>query len=159
MKKVHNHQPLPSYTFTKEGYEVMQQEEAELLAKRPAAIEDLQKARALGDLKENGYYQASRQKVNSIDHRLRQLKLYLKYGKIITASGTDSVNIGNTVTLHDGERELTYTIVGQHEANPSEKKLSDRSPIGKALIGRKVGETIAIEVPSGKKTYTISSII
>jgi transcription elongation factor GreA len=152
-------QKLPSYTFTREGYAAMQQELEDLTAKRPAAIEDLQKARALGDLKENGYYQASRQKVNSIDHRLRQLKLYLKYGKIIEASGSDTVGIGNSVTVHDGTKEITYSLVGQHEANPSEKKLSDRSPIGKALIGKKVGETVAIAIPIGTRKYKIMRIL
>ncbi len=151
-------QPLPSYTFTKEGYEAMQQEERELLASRPAAIAELQKARALGDLKENGYYQATRQQVNSIDRRLRQLKLYLKYGKIIAPTGTDAVGIGNTVVIHDGEQEITYAIVGQHEANPSEKKLSDRSPIGKALMGKKNGEQVVVHTPGGIKSFTILQI-
>jgi transcription elongation factor GreA len=151
-------QKLPSYTFTKAGYASMQQELEDLTAKRPAAIEDLQKARALGDLKENGYYQASRQKVNSIDHRLRQLKLYLKYGKIVEAVGNDVVGIGNTVTVDDGTKDITYSIVGQHEANPSEKKLSDRSPIGKALMGRKIGEAVEIIVPNGTIHYMIKSI-
>jgi transcription elongation factor GreA len=136
----------------------MQQEERELLATRPAAIEDLQKARALGDLKENGYYQASRQKVNSIDRRLRQLKLYLKYGKIIEATGNDAVGIGNTVTVHDGSKEVTYSLVGQHEADPKERKLSDRSPIGRALLGKKVGEKVTIEVPAGTLQFRIAKI-
>jgi transcription elongation factor GreA len=149
---------LPSYTFTKQGYTAMQQEERELLATRPAAIEDLQKARALGDLKENGYYQASRQKVNSIDRRLRQLKLYLKYGKIIEATGNDAVGIGNTVTVHDGSKEVTYSLVGQHEADPKERKLSDRSPIGRALLGKKVGEKVTIEVPAGTLQFRIAKI-
>ena len=136
----------------------MQQEEKELLTKRLPAIEDLQKARALGDLKENGYYQASRQKVNGIDHRLRQLKLYLKYGKIIESTGTDSAGIGNTIVVHDGTKEITYSLVGQHEADPKLGKLSDRSPIGRALMGSKVGDTVAIEVPSGTLSYVIKSI-
>lgn len=157
--RIPKYQPtLPTYTFTKEGYTAMQQEEQELLSKRPAAIEDLQKARALGDLKENGYYQASRQKVNGIDHRLRQLKLYLKYGKIIESTGNDTVGIGNTVIVKTGDEEKTFSLVGQHEADPKTGKLSDRSPIGRALMGRKAGEEIEIQVPSGTIRFRITGI-
>jgi transcription elongation factor GreA len=149
---------LPSYTFTKEGYAEMQSELEQLTAKRPAAIEDLQKARALGDLKENGYYQASRQKVNALDHRLRQLKLYLKYGKIIESTGTDTVGIGNAVTVQDGVKERIFSLVGQHEADPGQGKLSDRSPIGRAIMGKRAGDMVEVEVPSGKKSYKILKI-
>jgi transcription elongation factor GreA len=151
-------QKLPSYTFTRQGFEEVQQEFEKLTAARPAAIEDLQKARALGDLKENGYYQASRQKVNSIDRRLRQLKLFIKYGKVVEATQTETVQVGNTVTVTDGEKERIFMIVGSHEADPSAGKLSDRSPIGRALLGRKVEERIAISVPSGMFSYTIKKI-
>lgn len=151
-------QKLPSYTFTKEGYEKVKREYEELLVNRPAAVEDLSKARSLGDLKENGYYKAARMKLNSIDHRLRQLTLFMKYGKVVEAVGIDVVGIGNTVVVSDGLAEKTFMIVGSHEANPAEKKLSDRSPIGKALIGKKVGESVEITVPSGKKVYTIAVI-
>lgn len=151
-------QQLPSYTFTPKGYEQVKRELEELTAKRPAAVEDLSKARSLGDLRENGYYKAARQKLNDVDHRLRQLRLFVKYGKVVTVSGSDEVGIGNSVTLSDGDRELTYMIVGSNEANPAEKKLSDRSPIGRALMGRKKGERVTIEIPSGTKVYTILSI-
>lgn len=150
--------PLPSYTFTKDGYAQMQEEERTLLTQRPHAISELQKARALGDLKENGYYQATRQKVNSIDHRLRQIKVYLKYGKIVESTGNDFVGIGNAVTVMVEGKELMLTIVGQHEANPKELKISARSPIGSALMGKKVGEIVIVAVPSGSKEYRIQKI-
>lgn len=149
---------LPSYNFTPQGYEDVKRELVELTAKRPAAVEDLSKARSLGDLRENGYYKAARQKLNDVDHRLRQLKLFVKYGKVIQATSTEKVGIGNSVTLSDGEREVTYAIVGSNEANPSEKKLSDRSPIGRALMGHKVDDKVTITIPSGEKVYTILRI-
>ena len=156
MRAIHN---LPSYTFTREGYANIKKEYEELSQKRPMAVEDLSKARALGDLKENGYYKAARMKLSSIDHRLRQLKLFIKYGKVIEAPGNEFVSIGNTVTVSDGKQEKTFTIVGSYEANPSENKLSDRSPIGRALIGKKVSHTTEVVTPSGTLTYTILKII
>lgn len=150
---------LPSYTFTREGYEDIKREYEELLTKRPAAVEDLSKARALGDLKENGYYKAARMKLSSIDHRLRQLKLFIKYGKVVQVTGIEYVSIGNTVIVHDGEAERTFFIVGSHEANPRERKLSDKSPIGKALIGKKLGEKVEIETPNGRVFYRIEKIL
>lgn len=152
-------QKLPVYTFTKEGYEHIKKEYEELSQKRPMAVEDLSKARALGDLKENGYYKAARMKLSSIDHRLRQLKLFITYGKVIESPGNEFVSIGNTVTVSDGKREKTFTIVGSYEANPSENKLSDKSPIGRALIGKKVSHTTEVVTPSGTLTYTILKII
>jgi transcription elongation factor GreA len=153
-----NIQQLPSYTFTKQGYDDVKKEYEILLASRPAAVEDLSKARSLGDLKENGYYKAARMKLNSVDHRLRQLKLFIKYGKIIEPSGKDTVGIGNSVVLNDGTKERIFSIVGSYEANPSEGKVSDRSPIGHALIGKKVGDIIEIVVPSGTIHYTLKKI-
>jgi transcription elongation factor GreA len=149
---------LPSYTFTPQGYEDVKRELEELTAKRPAAVEDLSKARALGDLRENGYYKAARQKLNDVDHRLRMLRLFVKYGKVIEATDTDTVGIGNRVTVWNGSTELTYSIVGSNEAKPAERKLSDRSPIGRALMGKKVGDIITVQVPSGELQLTLKQI-
>jgi transcription elongation factor GreA len=144
--------------FTKEGFEKAKQEYAELQTQRPAVIEDLQKARELGDLKENGYYQASRQKLSYIDGRLFRLKMDMKYAVIVERSAGNGVSIGNTVTLTDGENERIYTIVGDFEANPSEGKISLLSPLGKAVDGKKLGEEAILETPRGKITYKIAAI-
>src|SRR5688500_2877627 len=114
--------------FTKEGFEKIKQEYEDLLKQRPLVIEDLQKARELGDLKENGYYQASRQKLNYIDGRLFKIKMDLKYAEVIEESASNGIGIGKKVTLYDGEKEITYQIVGDFEANPSEGKISLLSP-------------------------------
>lgn len=136
----------------------MKQEYAELLAQRPAVIEDLQKARELGDLKENGYYQASRQKLSYIDGRLFRLKMDMKYAVIVETTTGDGVSIGSTVTLTDGEKERIYTIVGDFEANPSEGKISLLSPLGRAVDGKKVEEEVVLETPRGKIIYKIIAI-
>ena len=144
--------------FTKEGFEKIKQEYEDLLRQRPAVIEDLQKAREMGDLKENGYYQASRQKLSYIDGRLFRLKMDMKYAIIIESNVTNGISIGNTVKLTDGEKEKTFTIVGDFEANPSEGKISLLSPLGKAVDGKKVGDKVSIETPRGKISYIITTI-
>jgi transcription elongation factor GreA len=145
--------------FTKEGFENVKKEYEELIKQRPAIIEDLQKARELGDLKENGYYKASRQKLTFIDGRLFRLKMDMKLAEIVEESATTDINIGKTVTLTDGEKEMNYQIVGDLEANPSEGKISLLSPIGKALEGKKIDEEIHLNLPKGKVSYKILSIV
>lgn len=144
--------------FTKEGFAKAKQEYEDLLQQRPAVIEDLQKARELGDLKENGYYQASRQKLSYIDGRLFRLKMDMKYADIIETKAGNGVSIGSKVTISDGENERIYTIVGDFEANPAEGKLSLLSPIGKALEGKKSGDEIHLDLPKGKVSYKILSL-
>jgi transcription elongation factor GreA len=145
--------------FTQEGYEQLQQEQVDLLAQRPAVVEDLRKARDMGDLKENGYYQASRSKLNSIDGRLTKIAYHLKTGKIIDASASDVVGIGSTVTLKNSEREIVLTFVGDFEADPSQKKLSLLSPFGRAVEGKKVGDMAEIMTPKGPVRYEIIAIV
>lgn len=151
--------PLHRNRFTKDGYAQLQKEYDELKAERPSVIADVQKARELGDLKENGYYQASKAKLRSIDSRLMHLSYNLKTAKIIDGNSSDAVNIGSTVTLATSEREMTYQFVGDLEANPSEGKLSLLSPIGKAVEGKKVGDEVCVHLPAGDVTYTIKKIV
>jgi transcription elongation factor GreA len=151
-------QQLPHYQFTKAGYEALQKEQAELLAKRPEAVEDLRKAREMGDLSENGYYKAARAKLSEIDSRLRHLKHLLHFGKIIEPQSGDRVTFGSKVTINDGRQDRTFTIVGKEESDPMQGKLSEASPIGKALMGKKAGDTVEVDIPAGKVTYKIVKI-
>lgn len=144
--------------FTKAGYEKLKKEYEELKSTRPAAVEDLKKAREMGDLKENGYYKASRQKLNAIDANLARMAYNLKFAKIVGEGNLEGVGIGSTVTLATTEREMTYQFVGDLEANPSEGKLSLLSPIGRAVEGKKMGDTIKVHTPSGIFVYTIKKI-
>src|SRR5882672_4692846 len=134
-----NNRPVHRARFTKEGYEKLQQEYEGLKAERPAVVLDVQKARDMGDLKENGYYQASKGKLRSIDSQLMRIEYNLKTAKIIDPSESDAVGIGSTVTLFNQDREMTFQFVGDFEAAPGERKLSLLSPIGKAVEGKKVG--------------------
>lgn len=144
--------------FTQKGYDALKKELADLKAERPSVIEDVQKARELGDLKENGYYQASKQKLRSIDSRIMRINYYLKVAEVVSDIAADGIGIGKTVTMKNPNREMTYQIVGDLEANPSEGRLSLLSPIGRALEGKKEGDEVEIVIPSGIVKYTIVKV-
>jgi transcription elongation factor GreA len=157
MKKIY--QKPPVYHFTSEGLEKLKQEQQQLLTERPDAIEHLKKAREMGDLSENGYYKASKSKVISIDARLRRLAHIIKYAQIISPTNqATTVQLGTTVTLSDGKSEVTYQLVGGFESNPSEGKISDNSPIGRALLHKKAGDSATITTPTQTTTYLILKI-
>lgn len=145
--------------FTKEGFEKAKQEYEDLLKQRPAVVEDLQKAREMGDLKENGYYKASRQKLSFIDSRLFRLKTEMKIGIIVENNKAGGISIGNKVIISDGEKESSYQIVGDLEANPSEGKISLLSPLGKALEGKKENDKVTLNLPKGEVIYQIIKVV
>lgn len=147
-----------SVYLTKEGFEELVKERDNLIGERPIAVGHLKAARELGDLSENGYYKASRAKLSFIDSRLTHLKSIIKNSKIITISSTNTVQIGNTVEIKNGNINHIYKLVSKFEADPMNKKISDMSPLGKALLGRKIGEKVNVITPSGAKEYTIVQI-
>ncbi|HZE86855.1 MAG TPA: transcription elongation factor GreA [Methylomirabilota bacterium] len=149
---------LKQIRFTKEGYEKLKSEYETLLKQRPFVIEDLKKAREMGDLSENGYYKASRAKLSFIDSRLQRIAYDLKHATIITVTQNGKVAIGCHVSLLFEDKTVTFQIVGDLEANPSEGKISLLSPLGKALVNKKVGEEAMIETPTGKRVYKIATI-
>lgn len=150
-------QPKP-ILFTQAGYDAMKKEQEELLVSRPAAVEDLKKAREMGDLSENGYYKGARAKLSSIDHRLRVLTHMIRYGKVMGVAAIDVAQVGSTVVITDEGIEKIYTLVGEYEADPLHGKISHKSPIGALLLNKKVGETISVTTPKGQKSYRIIKI-
>lgn len=144
--------------FTKEGFEQLQEQYKRLKASRPAAVEDLKKAREMGDLSENGYYKASKSKLAFIDSRMRKIAFDLKQAVVTSAASSDAVQIGTTVRISDGKQEITYQIVGDLEANPSEGKISLLSPLGRALDGKKEGENAELQTQMGITRYVITKI-
>lgn len=146
--------------LTQEGLEKLQQEYKELKEiKRPTAVERLQRARAMGDLKENSEYSAAKEDLALVEGRLQELENILKDVEITDHhTGNQIVEIGNSVTVeHDGITEI-FSIVGEFEADPMNKKLSHTSPIGQALLGKQVGEIVEIKVPAGKAVYKVLNI-
>lgn len=144
--------------FTQKGYEKTKKDYEDLQQSRIAAVEDLQKARAMGDLSENGYYKAARMKLSSIDQNLRIYSSNLKNAVILENTKPEIVDIGSSVALFDGEKEYKYSIVGDLEADPKLYKISLLSPIGKAIKNKKVNDTVIVKTPSGNKTYNIVNI-
>ncbi len=151
-------QKQKALVFTQEGYENLQKEQAALLVKRKDVIETLKKAREMGDLSENGLYKAARFELGDTDRKLRRAKIMLKQATIVTKNTSDSVGIGSVVSISVDGKEYAYTIVGDFEADPGNKKISQNSPIGRALMGRKVGDRISFSAPSGNIVYTLLKI-
>lgn len=156
--KLHNLSKADSIPFTKDGLNKLEIEKERLIAERPDALQHLKKAREMGDLSENGYYKSSRQKLNQIDSRLRYLNRMLKYAVIIESKKSGLVDLGSTVVLVRDGKEYTYQIVGAEESNPSQGTISYKSPLGKVLLGKKVGEDIIFNAPAGKLTYLLKKI-
>lgn len=146
--------------LTEEGYTKLQNELKELIDdKKPHALERLQKARAMGDLRENSEYSAAKEELSFIEGRIAELEELIKNAEVIkTKAKAGTVQIGDTIMVEKNGASEEYTIVGEFEADPMAKKLSNTSPIGKALIGKKIGQSVDVEVPAGKITYTIKDI-
>ena len=130
------------------------------MEKRPAVIEALKEARALGDLSENAEYDAARNEQSETENRIAVLEKQIEKAIVIKNVKTDKVSVGNTVQLEyvgDDDKE-TYTIVGVKEADPFSNKISNESPIAKAIMGAKVGETREVDSPNGQYKVKILSI-
>ena len=130
--------------------------------KRKEISQRIKKARELGDISENSEYEDAKNEQAFIEGRIRELEEKLKKAEIINEDEIDTteVNVGTTVTLHDEEfdEKVEYKIVGETESDPDEGKISNKSPIGKGLLGHSVGETVTIEVPAGEVKYKILAI-
>jgi transcription elongation factor GreA len=145
--------------LTEVGLEELNQELAKLKDKEPAAVDRVTKAREFGDLSENSEYHAAREDLAFIQGRIEELEDMVARAQIVkNTKHNGHVDIGCEVTVHADGQEHTFTIVGEFEADPLKQKISHDSPLGKALMGRKVGETVEFEAPVGKVVYTIKKI-
>ena len=129
-----------SINLTAEGKKELEKELDELIKGRPAITEKIATARAFGDLSENEEYSSARAEQKMAESRILEIQDILKNAKIIRGGKKDKITLGAVVSLDMGGRKVEYTIVGATEANPLEGKISNESPIGKALLGRKAGE-------------------
>lgn len=144
--------------FTKEGYNELKNEFETLSAKRPEYVQELAKAAEMGDRSENAAYKYAKQKLRQTDSRLRYLEKTLDRAKIVAATQTDYIEIGSFVVLHNGTKELRYRIVGGSESDPLKGLLSYQSPLGQALLRKKVNDTAVVITPNGTITYHIQEI-
>jgi len=148
--------------LTQSGFEKINAELNELKeTKLPAAIQRVATARSFGDLSENAEYHAAREDLSFLEGKIAELEAVLMHAKVVTPSqskGKGSADIGAKVTLKMGRAQHTYHIVGEWEADPMNKKISDQSPLGKALIGKQKGDEVELEAPAGKIKYVVMEI-
>ncbi len=145
---------------TREGLVELKKELEELeKEKRPLVLDRVAQARAMGDLSENSEYTAAREELSLMDGRIEELQEILKNASLIEEHGKSKVvRLGSHVTVSVGSKREQFSLVGEWEADPKDKKISHESPLGKALIGKSLGEKVEVEAPAGKVTYTIVEV-
>ena len=147
--------------LTEEGLnEIKKELEYLKLEKRPEVINALKEARALGDLSENAEYDAARNEQATVEAKIIELEAMIEHAVIIKEVKTDKVSIGNNVKIEyveDNDTEV-YSIVGSKEADPFNNKISNESPIAKAILGLSVGDIASVESPNGKYSVKVVEI-
>lgn len=147
------------YQITIEGKKELESELATLKSRRGEIATKIAEARDYGDLSENAEYEVAREEQGIVETRIADIEDVLQNAEIIKNGGGDNkVNLGSRVELKTGDIHVAYTVVGPVEADPIEGKISNKSPIGEALFGKKVGEQVSIVTPKGSIVYEIASI-
>lgn len=147
------------FKLTHDGKAELEKELHRRIDERSAIAERIAIAREFGDLRENAEYSSAKEEQSKNESRIAEIDKILKNSEIIKTPATnDVVTVGNTVELKGEKGSKTFTIVGSVEANPSEGKISDESPIGKATLGKKRGEAVELHMPTGVSTFTIENI-
>ncbi|NGM22834.1 transcription elongation factor GreA [Roseomonas stagni] len=154
---------MQKFPMTAEGLARLEEELRQLKAEeRPAVIRAIAEARAHGDLSENAEYHAAREKQSFIEGRIAELESVIPSAEVIDTSklSGNQVRFGAHVTVVDEETEdeKTYRIVGQHEADMKKGSISISSPLAKALIGKKVGDSVEVPAPGGARVYEIAGV-
>ena len=150
------------FPMTPRGHERMKQELRELKAERPKLADVILAARELGDLSENAEYHAAKERQGFLEGRIRELESKLAQADVIDPArlSGDRVAFGATVTLEDpdNDKEVTYTIVGEDEADVKQGLISITSPVARALLRREVGDEVTVNAPGGKRVYEIVDV-
>ena len=145
--------------LTEEGLKELQAELTELKTVRRREIADaIHSAKEQGDLSENAEYVHAKEEQSRVEQRIADLEATLKNAEVITKVNNDMIGVGHTVTLNCDGQEKQYQIVGSNEADPLNGKISNEAPLGKALLGRKKGDTVTIPAPGGSKKCTVIKI-
>ncbi len=148
---------------THEGLAELKRELDELNhTKRPQVLERVSQARSMGDLSENSEYTAAREELSLIDGRIEELSDIIKHAELIvekhTTGSKATVELGSEIVVSINGKKEMFSLVGEWEADPKNKKISHESPLGKALMGRSIGEKVEVEAPAGKIVYTVVGI-
>lgn len=147
------------YRLTQDGIDELRKEVDSLVAERPTIADNIKTAREFGDLSENAEYQTARLEQEKNEARISEIEAILANSEVITAPANSSgkVVLGSTVKLKNGSTK-EFQVVGTVEADPLNGKISDESPIGQALLGKKVGDEVEIKTPAETTRYTIVEI-
>ena len=151
---------MPKIQLTQKGFNGLQLELEDLVKnKKSKAIDRLSKARSMGDLKENSEYTAAKEELAFVEERIQEINNVLSNAEVtLMYKAGNKIEIGSTVTVDINGQKDTFQIVGEFEADPMNKKLSQNSPIGQALIDKKIGDLVEINIPAGKIQYKIVEI-
>ncbi|MEO8581100.1 MAG: GreA/GreB family elongation factor [Patescibacteria group bacterium] len=152
------HSSIPRIPFTADAYAKMQAEYRELLKEQDELVVRVNTARLMGDLSENGAYKYGKIELGNVRHRLRDLKHLITHGEVVTASKSGFISFGSTITLQNAAKKMTFTLVSEFESDPAQGKLSDSSPIGQAVKGKKIGDSVVVVTPNGEMMYEIASV-
>jgi len=149
--------------YTKQGYQDLVDELKYLkLTRREEIKEQIAVARGFGDLSENAEYDEARNEQAKVEARIQELEALIENAEIIDESAMDvrSISLGSVVKLYDEdfEEEITYSIVGSNQADPLERRISDQSPIGRALMGKKAGDTVTVTAPAGELHFKVLEV-
>ena len=146
------------YQITEKGKGDLEVELADLKSQRGEIAEKIAVARDFGDLRENAEYDAARKEQGLVETRIAEIEEILQNAEIIQSSDGSAVVLGSTVELQSTAKTVTYTVVGPVEADPLAGKISNESPIGKELMGKKVGDEVKIKTPKTEMVYIVKSI-
>jgi len=146
------------YQITTQGKKELEAELVSLKGRRGSIAEKISNARDFGDLSENAEYDAAREEQGLVESRIAEIEDIILNADLIKGGSKTKVGLGSKVELKTGNKTVTYAVVGPVEADPIEGKISNESPIGLAVFGKKVGDSAVITTPKGAVTYKIVSI-
>lgn len=146
--------------LSKEGVENLKAELADLKEQRVDITQKIKEAREFGDLSENAEYQEAKIKQSFIEGRIEEIETMLKSAKLIDGKSTTSgfVGLGSTVVVEFAGKQATYYLTGSSEADPIQSKISNESPLGRALMGHAAGDKITLSTPDGDREYKVVKV-
>lgn len=146
------------FQITNQGKKELELELSELKGRRIDVADKIAEARDFGDLTENAEYELAREEQGLLETRIAEIEDILQNAEIIKAKNKSIIDLGSTVELKTGKKSVSYIIVGPVEADPINGKISNKSPIGQALCGKKIGDSVIIKTAKGNVSYQIVSI-
>ena len=145
--------------FTPEGLEKLKKELTELQLKRKELADKISEAKELGDLSENAEYHAAKDAQGMNESKIIEIEATLKQAVVVEKNGpTDSVQVGSRITVKNSDGEKEFEIVGSNEADPTNGKISNESPLGNALMHKRVGDNVVVNLPKGSMDFVVKKI-